>query len=69
MDMENLATKLPNVIYKPEQFPGAIYYAKELEDASVLIFANGKVVFAGLRSHEMLEAGKRVLAGLAQLIR
>jgi len=69
VDIETLTKKLPNVIYEPEQFPGAIYYTKELEGASILIFASGKVVFAGLRSHEMLEAGKRVLSELDELIR
>ena len=68
VDIENFASKLPSVIYEPEQFPGAIYYAKELEGASILIFANGKVVFAGLKSLEMLEVGKHVLLDLAQLI-
>src|SRR5437870_5822271 len=51
LDIEKLSTKLPNVIYEPEQFPGAIYYAEELEGASVLVFASGKVVFAGLKTH------------------
>lgn len=49
VDIEKLSTKLPNIIYEREQFPGAIYYAKELEGASILIFASGKVVFAGLK--------------------
>jgi transcription initiation factor TFIID TATA-box-binding protein len=61
IDIERLATELPNVIYEPEQFSGAIYYAKELEGASILIFASGKVVFAGLKRGELLERGKRVL--------
>jgi transcription initiation factor TFIID TATA-box-binding protein len=68
VDIERLATKLPNVIYEPEQFPGAIYYAKELEGASILIFASGKVVFAGLRSPQMLERGRGVLEQLAQRV-
>jgi TATA-box binding protein (TBP) (component of TFIID and TFIIIB) len=55
IDIEKLNTKLSSVLYEPEQFPGAIYYAEELEGASVLVFASGKVVFAGLKSHELLE--------------
>jgi len=31
IDIESLGTRLSNVIYEPEQFPGAIYYATELE--------------------------------------
>ena len=59
--------RLPNIIYEPEQFPGAIYYAKELEGASILIFDSGKVVFAGLKRQELLEVGKRVLTDLAYI--
>jgi transcription initiation factor TFIID TATA-box-binding protein len=68
IDIERLSTKLPNIIYEPEQFPGAIYYAKELEGASILIFANGKVVFAGLKREELLEVGRQVLVKLAELV-
>ena len=67
VDIESFA-KLPNVIYEPEQFPCAIYYAKELEGASILIFANGKVVFAGLRRQELLEVAESVLKDLTELI-
>ena len=67
VDIEWLAAKLPSVIYEPEQFPGAIYYAKELEGASILIFSSGKLVFAGLRSLEMLEESTRVLRDLAEI--
>jgi len=55
ISLENLSTRLPQTIYEPEQFPGAIHYAKELEGASILIFANGKVVFAGLKRLDLLE--------------
>jgi transcription initiation factor TFIID TATA-box-binding protein len=68
VDIETLVRRLPNTIYEPEQFPGAIYYAGELEGASVLIFASGKVVFAGLRSIEMLKRAEQVLEELARLI-
>lgn len=37
IDIERLAAKLPSVIYEPEQFPGSIYYADELEGASILM--------------------------------
>jgi len=68
LDIERLTMKLPNIIYEPEQFPGAIYYAKELEGASILIFASDKVVFAGLKRQELLETGKRVLTDLARVV-
>ena len=67
MDIERLSLKLPNIIYEPEQFPGAIYYAKELEGASILIFASGKVVIAGLRNEHLLEVARGVLAKLGEI--
>ncbi len=65
IDLENLARSLPHLLYEPEQFPAAIYHAEELEGASLLIFATGKVVLAGLRNEKSLENGKHVLAQLA----
>jgi len=58
VDIEKLSAKLPNIIYEPEQFPGAIYYSKELEGASILIFASGKVVIAGLREEKLLDVAR-----------
>jgi len=63
IDIERLATR-PNVLYEPEQFSGAIYYAEELEGASVLVFASGKVVFAGLKSLRLLESARHILRKL-----
>ena len=68
LDIERLSYKLPNIIYEPEQFPGAIYHAKELEGASILMFASGKVVFTGLKSPELLEMGEKLLTDLARMI-
>jgi transcription initiation factor TFIID TATA-box-binding protein len=67
LDIERLSVKLPNIIYEPEQFPGAIYYAKELERASILIFTSGKVVIAGLRGERLLEVAKKVLVKLEEI--
>jgi transcription initiation factor TFIID TATA-box-binding protein len=67
VDMEKLSTELP-IIYEPEQFPGAIYYAKELEGASILVFASGKVVIAGLRDEQLLEAARAILAKLEKIV-
>ena len=68
ISLESLSTRLPQTIYEPDQFPGAIHYAKELEGASILIFANGKVVFAGLRRLDLLDKAKHVLMQLAEQI-
>jgi len=67
IDLDELAKKLPNTIYEPEQFPGVIYYAKELEGASILIFSSGKVVFAGIKDYGALNTGKSVLDTMARL--
>ena len=64
IDMARLVDKY-NVIYEPEQFPGAIYYAPELEGASILVFSNGKVVLAGLKNEGLLSLASHVLAELA----
>jgi len=64
IDVEELATKLPNVIYEPEQFPGAIYWAPELEGAAMLLFPSGKVVIAGLKRQESLIAVHKLLERL-----
>jgi len=66
IDLEELA-KLPNVIYEPEQFPGAMYWAPELEGAAMLLFPLGKVVIAGLKRHESLVAVQKLLERLTLL--
>ena len=68
IDIEMLSIRLPNVLYEPEQFPGAIYYAEELGGASVLVFASGRVVFAGLKTRELLETAGHVLDDLSKLV-
>lgn len=68
IDIEKLSTILPNIIYEPEQFPGAIYYAKELEGASILIFASGKVVIAGLKDERLLEVARETLVKLTEIV-
>jgi len=67
LDLEKLTRTLPNVIYRPEQFPAAIYHAKDLEAASVLIFSNGKIVFAGLRNTRQLKIARDVAVSLIML--
>ena len=67
LDLERLARTLPSVIYEPEQFPAAIYHAKDLEAGSVLTFSNGKIVFAGLRSTKQLKIARDVAVSLIML--
>lgn len=67
LDLERLTRTLPSVIYEPEQFPAAIYHAKDLETASVLVFSNGKIVFAGLGTTQQLKMARKVAASLIVL--
>ena len=68
MNLEKLSKILPHVLYEPEQFPGAMYYPSELEGASVLIFANGNIVLAGLKRLELVEEGAKVVTRLVQMM-
>ena len=67
IEIEKLASRLSNVLYEPEQFPGAMYYPEELEGASVLVFASGKVIFAGLKNPQLLKVARGVLGKLGKL--
>lgn len=49
IDLEELS-KNCKMIYEPEQFPGGILKIEEPHKATVLIFASGKAVIAGLKS-------------------
>lgn len=60
IDLFNLATKLENVEYEPEQFPGAIVrlYNPKI---SLLLFKNGKMICAGAKSEQdIVDSIKRI---------
>jgi len=53
VDLEKLVC-MRSIIYEPEQFPGAILKINKPHKATVLIFASGKIVIAGLKdSHQI----------------
>lgn len=55
LNLNELATKLQNVEYEPEQFPGLVYKlpaAKSNPQATFLLFSNGKIVCTGTKSEE-----------------
>lgn len=54
IDFEELSEKI-KIIYEPEQFPGAILRLVEPFKASILLFASGKIVVAGLKSSNEIE--------------
>ena len=51
LNLNNLAMKLKNTEYEPEQFPGLVYKLVEAK-ATFLLFSNGKVVCTGTKSEE-----------------
>lgn len=65
VDLEDAAYVLDNIMYEPEQFPGAIYRIKDPK-AVILIFSTGKLVITGAKSEEQAqEAAEKVRAVLA----
>jgi transcription initiation factor TFIID TATA-box-binding protein len=50
LDLNELAIKLTNVEYEPEQFPGLVFKINDETDATFLIFGNGKIVCTGVKS-------------------
>jgi transcription initiation factor TFIID TATA-box-binding protein len=55
LNLNNLALKLDNTEYEPEQFPGLVYKLKEAK-ATFLLFSNGKIVCTGTKSEEEVHA-------------
>ena len=49
INLEEMQTVAPGIVYEPEQFPGAIFRPID-SVVTVLVFASGKMVVAGLRS-------------------
>jgi len=66
LDLYKVASKLDDVEYEPEQFPGAILKFKDPK-ASLLLFKNGKVICAGAKTEEEIEKtlnkAKKLLKG------
>ena len=54
LNLNNLAMKLPNTEYEPEQFPGLVCKLMEAR-ATFLLFSNGKVVCTGTKSEEEVD--------------
>ena len=50
LDLNELAIKLHNVEYEPEQFPGLVFKIQDETKATFLIFGNGKIVCTGTKS-------------------
>ena len=62
IDLETAVDILDNVMYEPEQFPGAIYRMKEPK-VVMLLFASGKLVITGAKREEQVhEAVEKIRA-------
>ncbi len=53
LDLFNIAMKVDNVEYEPEQFPGAIMRLKDI-GTTLLLFKNGKVICSGAKSEKQI---------------
>jgi len=53
LDLFLIATKIPQVEYEPEQFPGAILKYDDPK-ATILLFKNGKIVCVGCKSEQKI---------------
>ena len=64
IDIETAADIMDNVMYEPEQFPGAIYRMTEPK-VVLLVFASGKLVITGAKKEEQVhEAVEKINATL-----
>ncbi len=55
LDLNELAIKLTNIEYEPEQFPGLVLKVYDDVKATFLIFGNGKIVCTGTKSDEEVD--------------
>ena len=67
LNLNDLAMKLDNTEYEPEQFPGLVYKLAEAK-ATFLLFSNGKVVCTGTKSEkEVHEALDMLISNLKKI--
>lgn len=64
VDLEAAAEFLDNIMYEPEQFPGAVYRMKDPK-VVILVFSSGRLVITGAKMeeqiHEAVEKMKAIL--------
>lgn len=63
LDLFDVAMKLDNVEYEPEQFPGAILRLDEPK-LTFLLFKNGKMICAGAKREAHLKKGLKIVEKL-----
>jgi transcription initiation factor TFIID TATA-box-binding protein len=68
LNLNELAMKLDNTEYEPEQFPGLVYKLKDCQ-ATFLLFSNGKIVCTGTKSEGAIDvAVKGLIENLTKVI-
>lgn len=68
LNLNNLAIKLPNTEYEPEQFPGLVYKLPGGK-ATFLLFSNGKIVCTGTKNEqEVEESMKKLVENLKKVV-
>lgn len=60
INLDELQSVVPGIVYEPEQFPGAIFRPMD-SDATALIFASGKMVVAGIKAKESIDEDVRAV--------
>lgn len=69
MNLNELALKLENTEYEPEQFPGLVYKLDE-PNATFLLFSNGKLVCTGTKNRKQLDdAMKKLMKNTREVIK
>jgi len=63
VDLEAAAEVLGNIMYEPEQFPGAVYRMKEPK-VVILIFRSGKLVITGAKRKEQVHEAIEKMASI-----
>ena len=63
VDLEEAAEFLDNIMYEPEQFPGAVYRMKEPK-VVILIFASGRLVITGAKREEQVHKAAEKIRGI-----
>jgi len=67
LNLNELAMKLDNTEYEPEQFPGLVYKLQEA-NATFLLFSNGKIVCTGTKSEEEVHTAlEKLIANLKKV--
>jgi len=66
IDLDLLEARIPNITFRPDQFPGLIFRLDKPK-ATALIFRSGKMVVTGTKStNELIEVVKRMIRILAR---